>query len=101
MEILVKKEKIEAVEDEKILGFIDFKLENNVLTIYRTMVFKEARGKGVAKQLNDYIFDYLNKGVKEIKVVCSYSKEYFLKNKSKYNDAKVVFINEENNACTL
>ena len=101
MEILVKKEKIEAYENDECLGFLKYSLENNVLTIISTVVYENARGKGVAKALNEYIFNYANKGVDEIKIICSYSQNYFLKNKNQYNGFKVVLINGENNVCSI
>lgn len=101
MEILVKKEKIEAYENDKCLGFLKYSLENNILTIISTVVYEDARGKGVAKELNRYIFDYVKKGINEIRIICSYSKNYYLKNKDQYNDVKVVLIEEDNNVCSI
>ena len=101
MEILVKKDKLEAYENDECLGFLKFTLENNVLTILSTVVYENARGKGIAKVLNEYIFDYVNKGIQEIRIACSYSQNYFLKNKNQYNGVKVVLITGENNVCSI
>ena len=101
MEILVKKDKLEAYENDECLGFLKFTLENNVLTILSTVVYENARGKGIARALNEYIFSYINKGVQEIRIICSYSQNYFLKNKSQYNGVKVVLITGENNVCSI
>ena len=101
MEILVKKDRIEAIENNILLGYLEYQLENNCLTIFTTHVYPEARGKGVAKKLNEFIFDYTKKGVNNIKIICSYSQNYFLKNKDQYNGVEVVLINGENNVCHI
>ena len=103
MEILVKKEKIEAYENDKCLGFLKYSLENNILTIISTVVYEDARGKGVAKLLNEEVFKYAKKlNIKKIKIICSYSQKYFLQNKNQYLDFEIVLINSgEKDGCYI
>lgn len=101
MEFLFTNNRVEAYEDNKLLGYLEFSLDEEALTINKTLVYPEARGKGLAKLLNEKIFEYAKNVTKKIKIICSYSQNYYLKNKSQYFGFEVVLISGEENVCTI
>ena len=92
-----------AREDNQKIGFLSFEINESELTILSTVVFPEARGKGVAKLLNEEVFKYVRKlNIKKVKILCSYSQKYFLQNKNQYSDIEAVLISSgEKDGCYI
>lgn len=103
MNFVIENSKILALENDKKIGFLSFEINNEELTILSTVVYPEARGKGVAKLLNEEVFKYAKKlNIKKIKIICSYSQKYFLQNKNQYLDFEIVLINSgEKDGCYI
>lgn len=83
MEFIRNEDKIFAYENNVELGFIWRTIKDDIITVVQTLVHENARGKGVAKLLNQEFFKDLNeKSIKgtEIKIWCSYSLKYFESN---------------------
>ena len=72
------------------------------ITILKTFVEPIGRGQGLAKDLNEKMLDYIYENhIKKVNILCSYSQNYYLKNKDKYNGVEVVLIEGENNVCSI
>lgn len=103
MNFVIENSKVIALENEKKIGFLSFEISDEELTILSTVVYPEARGKGVAKLLNIEIVEYARKlNIKKVKILCSYSQKYFLQNKNQYLDIETVLINSgEKDGCYI
>lgn len=103
MNFVIENSKVIALENNKKIGLLSFEISDEELTILSTVVYPEARGKGVAKLLNDEIFKYARKlNIKKVKILCSYSQKYFLQNKNQYLDLETVLINSgEKDGCYI
>lgn len=103
MNFVIENSKVIALENNKKIGLLSFEISDEELTILSTLVYPEARGKGVAKLLNDEIFKYARKlNIKKVKILCSYSQKYFLQNKNQYLDLETVLINSgEKDGCYI
>lgn len=103
MNFFIENSKILAREDNQKIGFLSFEINESELTILSTVVFPEARGKGVAKLLNEEVFKYVRKlNIKKVKILCSYSQKYFLQNKNQYSDIEAVLISSgEKDGCYI
>lgn len=72
------------------------------ITILKTFVEPIGRGQGLAKDLNEKMLDHIYENhIKKVNILCSYSQNYYLKNKDKYNGVEVVLIEGENNVCSI
>lgn len=67
---------LNAIENENIVGYIDFELEDNVLNVIHTFVDSSQRGKGLAKKMMDEIYNYSLNNNYKIKASCSYAIKY-------------------------
>lgn len=103
MNFVIENSKVIALENNKKIGLLSFEISDEELTILSTVVYPEARGKGVAKLLNDEIFKYARKlNIKKVKILCSYSQKYFLQNKNQYLGLETVLINSgEKDGCYI
>ena len=103
MNFVIENSKILAFENDKKIGFLSLEINNEELTLLSTVVYPEARGKGVAKLLNEEVFKYAKTlNIKKIKIICSYSQKYFLQNKNQYLDFEIVLINSgEKDGCYI
>ncbi|MGB7594981.1 MAG: GNAT family N-acetyltransferase, partial [Erysipelotrichaceae bacterium] len=59
------------------VAFIDYTIENKILTIWRTEVAVALRGQGIAAKLVDHAVDYARKNKLLINPVCSYAEARF------------------------
>ena len=95
MEVIIKDNKFILIdESKKEWGFVQFKKERNLLTILKTYVNPDARGKGVAKLLTEFLFNYAIKENFILHLICSYSVDFYNKNKAHYLGLKVILDNE-------
>lgn len=67
-----EKSRAEALDCEKVIGFCDYKTNNDVLDVYHTEVDKAYGGKGLAGKLLDQVVDFARKENKKIYPTCSY-----------------------------
>lgn len=65
---------------KRIVTRLFYKIEDNVMHLTLTYTLKEFRGKGLASKVVKYALNYaLEKGIKELKVSCSYVKHWLKK----------------------
>ena len=76
MKFELESNTLNAIEEENIVGYIDFELENNILNVTHTFVDPSQRGKGLAKLMMNEIYNYSKKNNYQIKASCSYAIKY-------------------------
>jgi predicted GNAT family acetyltransferase len=72
--------KLTLIDDNKPVGTIDYKLEDNVFTIVKVYVVPVFQGKGYAKLLVEEVVRLAKEKNYMIKPLCSYSIGFFEKN---------------------
>lgn len=77
--IKINKEKYraEAIEDDKIIGLCEYKINDSVIDIYHTEVDKTYGSKGIAKKLLDEVVNLARNENKKIYPTCSYVAKKF------------------------
>lgn len=77
--IKINKEKYraEAIEDDKIIGLCEYKINDSVIDIYHTEVDKAYGGKGIANKLLDEVVNLARNEKKKIYPTCSYVAKKF------------------------
>ncbi len=78
MKYVTLENRICAVDNDKVIGEIDFeKINDNTYNIYRTFVSEEYRGKNIASELVNRAFDELrNNRNANIESTCSYCSKF-------------------------
>lgn len=79
------KSRAEAIEDDKIIGLCEYKINDSVIDIYHTEVDKAYGGKGIAKKLLDEVVNLARNENKKIYPKCSYVAKKFDKDE-RYKD---------------
>lgn len=91
MEFKYSDDKLFAMENDVELGFIWYQLKNNELIVIQTFVNEVARGKGLAKILNEEFFKHFNSlGKYDLKIYCSYTKSFYEKNGSEFSNFNLI-----------
>lgn len=72
-----EKSRAEAIEDDKIIGLCEYKINDDVIDIYHTEVDKAYGGKGIAKKLLDEVVNLARNENKKIFPACSYVAKKF------------------------
>jgi len=72
--------KLILIDDNKSVGTIDFKIEDNVFTIIKVYVLPIFQGKGYAKLLVQEVVRLAQEKNYKIRPLCSYSIGFFEKN---------------------
>jgi len=85
MKFKMDLKKISLIDDNNVVGTIDYMLENNVFTIVRVYVLPIFQGRGYAKMLVEEVVRLAKEKGYKIKPICSYSVGYFEKN-TQYGD---------------
>lgn len=87
IEIKMNPEKLraEALDDDKIIGLCQYKINGHVLDVYHTEVDKSYGGQGLAGKLLDQVVDFARKENKKIYPTCSYVLKKFDQDES-YKD---------------
>lgn len=80
-----EKFRAEALDDEKIIGLCEYKINGDVLDVYHTEVDKAYGGKGLAGKLLDQVVDFARAEKKKIYPTCSYVLKKFDQDES-YKD---------------
>lgn len=90
MENKLTNDTYSLLEDGVELGYITFKRETNRVILIQTFTHEIARGKGIAKILNDDFFTLMNNEKANLTILCGYSISFYEKNKNKYPDINVL-----------
>jgi len=85
MNFKYENELLTLLDDDKVLGTINYKIEGDIYTILRVYVLPIYQGKGYGKTLLEEVVRYSKTNKLKIKPVCSYAVVYFEKH-SEYND---------------
>lgn len=80
METIIKEDRIELIQEDKVVGKIGFVKDGNELTITHTIVNPLFRGQGIAKILMEKVINEAKEKGLKIIPVCSYAISYFEKN---------------------
>lgn len=79
METIIKEDRIELIQEDKVVGKIEFVKDGNELTIAHTIVNSLFRGQGIAKILMEKVIELAKEKGLKIIPVCSYAVSYFQK----------------------
>ncbi len=79
------KSRAEAIEDDKIIGLCEYKINDSVIDIYHTEVDRAYGGRGIAKKLLDEVVNLARNENKKIFPTCSYVAKKFDEDR-KYED---------------
>ena len=74
-----------ALFNDDIIGYCQYKEENNVWSITHTVVKQEFGGRGIAKRLVHAVIDAARKNNKKINPICSYAKK-MMESSDEYKD---------------
>ena len=77
-----------ALNNEDIIGYCQYKEENNVWLIIHTVVKQEFGGRGIAKRLVLAIIEEARKNNKKINPICSYAKK-MMESSDEYKDVLI------------
>ena len=69
----IRESRSVALYNEDIIGYCQYKEENNVWSITHTVVKQEFGGRGIAKRLVLAIIEEARKNNKKINPICSYA----------------------------
>ena len=75
VKMIVKEKRSIALNNKDIIGYCQYKEENNVWSITHTVVKQEFGGRGIAKRLVLAVIDEARKNNKKINPICSYAKK--------------------------
>lgn len=73
VKMIVKEKRSIALNNEDIIGYCQYKEENNIWSITHTVVKQEFGGRGIAKRLVLAVIDAARKNNKKINPICSYA----------------------------
>ena len=74
-----------ALNEGNIIGYCQYKEENNVWSITHTVVKQEFGGRGIAKRLVIAVIEEARKQNKKINPICSYAKK-MMESSDEYKD---------------
>ena len=74
-----------ALNEGNIIGYCQYKEENNVWSITHAVVKQEFGGRGIAKRLVLAVIDEARKNNKKINPICSYAKK-MMESSDEYKD---------------
>lgn len=74
-----------ALNEGNIIGYCQYKEEDNVWSITHTVVKQEFGGRGIAKRLVLAVIDAARKSNKKINPICSYAKK-MIESSDEYKD---------------
>lgn len=83
------------------LGYIEYSEDEKTITLLKTYVYKEGRGKGIAKILNDQFFSKFENTTKNIIIKCTYSISYYEKNIERLKNMNISISTDAINECNL
>ena len=77
-----------ALNEGNIIGYCQYKEENDVWSITHTVVKQEFGGRGIAKRLVLAVIDEARKQNKKINPICSYAKK-MMESSDEYKDVLI------------
>ena len=77
-----------ALNEGNIIGYCQYKEENNIWSITHTVVKQEFGGRGIAKRLVLTVIDEARKQNKKINPICSYAKK-MMESSDEYKDVLI------------
>ena len=77
-----------ALFNDDIIGYCQYKEENNVWSITHTVVKQEFGGRGIAKRLVLAVIEGARNNNKKINPICSYAKK-MMESSDEYNDVLI------------
>ena len=81
----IRESRSVALYNDDIIGYCQYKEDNNVWSITHTVVKQEFGGRGIAKRLVLAIIDEARKQNKKINPICSYAKK-MMESSDEYKD---------------
>lgn len=90
MEFKLINDTYSLIEEGVELGYVTFKKEEERVILIQTFTHEHARGRGVAKILNEGFFKMMNEEKANLIILCGYSISFYEKNKEKYPDINVL-----------
>lgn len=75
----LENNRIVLYDDKKIMGYVFFSTNINVVNILQVYVDPHYRGRGVANRLMKYTYRYFQKRDREFNMMCSYAKKWLEK----------------------
>ena len=81
----IRESRSVALYNEDIIGYCQYKEDNNVWSITHTVVKQEFGGRGIAKRLVLAIIEEARKNNKKINPICSYAKK-MMESSDEYKD---------------
>ena len=85
VKMIAKEKRSIALNNEDIIGYCQYKEENNVWSITHTVVKQEFGGRGIAKRLVLAVIEEQNK---KINPICSYTKK-MMESSDEYKDVLI------------
>ena len=77
-----------ALNEGNIIGYCQYKEENNIWSITHTVVKQEFGGRGIAKRLVLAVIEEARKQNKKINPICSYAKK-MMESSDEYKDVLI------------
>ena len=81
----IRESRSVALYNDDIVGYCQYKEDNNVWSITHTVVKQEFGGRGIAKRLVLAIIEEARKNNKKINPICSYAKK-MMESSDEYKD---------------
>lgn len=75
----LNEEKISLHIEGDEVAYINFKIQDNIFTILKTVVYPSFKGHGYGKKLIDYCMNYANENNMEVNYTCSFAENYLNK----------------------
>ena len=85
VKMIVKEKRSVALNNDDIIGYCQYKEENNIWSITHTVVKQEFGGRGIAKRLVLAVIEEARKQNKKINPICSYAKK-MMESSDEYKD---------------
>lgn len=78
-------EKFFLKDNENVMGYTQYDMKNNIVSLNVVFVEEAYRGQGVAKQLMDNFVVFVQKNKYKVNVICPYAAKYFKEHKEYTN----------------
>ncbi len=80
MKFIYVNQQLQLLNDEDVIGTLDFLIKDEILAIIKVQVDPSYRGQGLAQKLMEEIISFAKKNNYEIEPICSYAVKYLEKN---------------------
>ncbi len=79
MEFTKSDNRFSLIENGEMVGYVEFEIHNDELSILHTVVNEKFQGRGIARSLMKEIETFANSHELKIIPICSYAAKYFQK----------------------